>query len=226
MKTTIAILLLATSFVRAATDLQKLAELWQQSIAAESSQDYATALKNVLEFKAAGGETYLAAVRAGWLSYLAKDYDKAAQFYTAAAKQEPRAITPHLGLTQTFLEAQKPKEALTAARNGLNIYQYNFKLLLIAGELLFNQADYRKAETYFDRAHHLQPEDPTAMSWLGWSQIALNQARLAAPTFEKLMQINPDGYLVRDGYAITHAGPPAGGPPGGGPPGGAPPGRR
>jgi tetratricopeptide (TPR) repeat protein len=222
MKTTIVILLLAVSLLRAA-DPQKAAELWQQSLTDESNQDYAAALKNVFDFKAAGGETYLATIRAAWLSYLAKDYDKAVQFYAAAAKQEPRAITPHLGLVHTYLEMQKPKETLAAARNGLNIDQYNFKLLLIAGELLFNQGDYRKAETYFDRAHHLQPEDPIAMSWLGWAQIGAGQPKLAAPTFEKLMQINPDGYLVRDGFAVTH-GPPQGGP--GGPGGPPPPGGR
>lgn len=218
MKTTIALLLLATTFVRGA-DLQKIAGFWQQSLTDESNQDYASALKNVLDFKSTGGETYLAAIRAAWLSYLAKDNDKAVQFYTTAAKQEPRAITPYLGLTYTFLAMQKPKEALSAARNGLSIDQYNFKLLMIAGELLFNQGDYRKAETYFDRAHHLQPEDPAAMSWLGWTRIAQNQMRLAASLFERLMQINPEGYLVKDGYAISH-GPPAGG---GGGAGGPPP---
>jgi tetratricopeptide (TPR) repeat protein len=225
MKTTIAILLLSVSLLRAA-DPQKAAELWRQSLTDESNQDYAAALKKIVDFKSAGGETYLATIRTAWLSYLAKDYDKAVQFYTAAAKQEPRAITPHLGLVYSFLEGQKPKEALTAAHNGLNIDQYNFKLLLIAGELLFNQGDYRKAETYFDRAHHLQPEDPIAMSWLGWSKIGQGQMKLAAPIFEMLVQINPDGYLVRDGFAVSHGPPPdgpGGGPPGGGPPGGGPP---
>ncbi|MBE2287850.1 MAG: tetratricopeptide repeat protein [Prosthecobacter sp.] len=207
MKTTIALLLFAAAFVRGA-DPQKAAELWQQSLADESNQDYAAALKKTLEFKSAGGETYLAAVRGGWLSYLAKDFEKAVQFYVTAAKQEPRAVTPHLGLVYTALEMQKPKEALAAARNGLNIDQYHFKLLMIAGELLFNQGDHRKAETYFDRAHHLHPEDPTAMSWLGWARIAQGQVRLAAPLFERLMQINPDGYLVRDGFAISHGPPP------------------
>lgn len=147
MKTTIAILLLTVSFLHAADDPQKAAEFWQQSITDESNQDYKAALDKIVEFKKVGGETYLATIRAAWLSSLAKDHERAVQFYTAAAKQEPRANTPHLGLTSTFLEMQKPKEALAAARSGLNIDQYNFKLLLIAGELLFNQADYRKAET-------------------------------------------------------------------------------
>jgi len=215
MKTTLLILLAAATLARAA-DPQKATEFWQQSLTAETPGDYKAALESVLSFKSAGGETYLAAVRAGWLSYLDKDYDKAVQFYTAAARQEPRALTPHLGLTHTYLVQQKPEETLRAAKAGLGIDQFNFKLLLIAGELLFNQGDYRTAETYFDRAHHQQPEDPIAMSWLGWSQIGAGQPRLAAPVFEKLMQINPDGYLVREGYAVTH-GPPPGGP-GGGPP--------
>lgn len=216
-----------STLTHAATDLQQAAEHWQQSLTAEANQDYPTALKHVFDFKSAGGENYLAAIRAGWLSYLSQDYDKAVAFYVSASKQEPRAITPHFGLVYTALAQSKPDDALRAAKAGLGIDQYNFKLLLIAGELLFNQGDYRKAETYFDRAHHLQPEDPIAMSWLGWTQIGQGQVKLAKPVFEKLMQINPEGYLVRDGYAVTHA-PPAGGPTGGpgGPPPGGPPGRR
>ncbi|MCB1279001.1 tetratricopeptide repeat protein [Prosthecobacter sp.] len=203
---------------RAADNLTAISEAWQQSLTAESNNDYAGALESMMTFKSAGGDTYLATVRVGWLSYLNQDYDKAVQFYSAAARQEPRAITPHLGLTYTFLAQQKPKEALIAARNGLSIDQYNFRLLLIAGELLFNEGDFRKAETYFDRAHHLQPEDPIAMSWLGWSLISQRQIKPAGALFERLMQINPDGYFVRDGYAITHE-PRSGGPGGrGGPP--------
>ena len=114
MKTTLLLFLFVT--LGHAADAQKAADAWQQSITAESSSDFTTAMQQVINFKNAGGDPYLASVRAGWLSYQAKDHEKAVQFYTAAAKQEPRAITPHLGLTYTFLEMQKPKEALTAAR--------------------------------------------------------------------------------------------------------------
>lgn len=207
MKTTLISVLacaaLALTQARAADPL-KAADLWQQSLNAEANQNYSEALKLVLDFKNAGGETYLAAVRAGWLSYLSQDYERAVLFYTTAAKQEPRAVTPHLGLAYTRLAQQKPDEALRAARNGLAIDQYHFDLLLMSGELLFNQGDFRKAETLFDRAHHLRPENPLAMSWLGWAQISGGQPKVAARLFEKLMQINPDGYMVRDGYAITH----------------------
>lgn len=204
MKATLALFFFITLAPLHAADNQKAAAFWEQSLSAEAAQDYASALQNVLDYKSAGGETYLAAVRAGWLSYLNKAHDKAVLFYTTAAKQEPRAITPHLGLAYTHLARQQPEDALRAARNGLAIDQFNFTLLLISGEILFNQGDFRKADTFFDRAHHLRPEDPVALSWLGWVKIAQSQPRLGAPLFEKLMQINPDGYLVRDGFAITH----------------------
>ena len=71
------ILILAFACVTAANAADKLAaisEAWQQSLTAESNSDYPAALEGVLAFKNAGGETYLAAVRAGWLSYLNKDY--------------------------------------------------------------------------------------------------------------------------------------------------------
>lgn len=213
MKTTLLILFVIASFTQAA-DLQKAADAWQQSVSAESSSDYKTALQHVITFKAAGGDPYVASVRAGWLAYQDKDYEKAIQFYTAAIKYEPRAITPHLGLTYTYKAMEKPKETLSAAREGINVDQYNFALLLIAGELLYNQRDYRKAETYFDRAHHQRPEDTTALSWLGWAQIAQGQMKLAAPNFEKLRLMNPGGYMVQEGYDISHGVPPPP-PPGG-----------
>ncbi len=205
------ILLIAFACVTAANAVDKLAaisEAWQQSLTAESSSDYAGALESVLAFKSAGGETYLAAVRAGWLSYLNKDYPKAIQFYTTAARQEPRAITPHLGMMNVSLAQGQPDDALRSAREVLKIDQFHRTTLLTAGEILFNQQDYRKAEVYFERAYKLMPEDPIGMSWFGWAQINQGQGRLAAPLFEKLMQINAEGYMVQDGFAITHGLPP------------------
>jgi tetratricopeptide (TPR) repeat protein len=214
MKTHILILAFAcVTAVNAADKHAAISEAWQKSLTAESNSDYAGALTSVLDFKSAGGETYLAAVRAGWLSYLNKDYAKAIQYYATAAKQEPRAITPHLGMMYVQLAQAKPEEALRAAREVLKIDQYHRSTLLIGGEILYNQQEYRKAEVYFERAYKLMPEEPIGMSWFGWSQINQGQARLAAPLFEKLMQINPLGYMVRDGFAITHPGPPQG-PPG------------
>ena len=214
MKTHILILTFAClTAANAADKLAAISEAWQKSLTAEANKDYAGALEEVLAFKSAGGETYLAAVRAGWLSYLSNDYVKAIQYYATAAKQEPRAITPHLGMMNVYQAQFKPDDTLRAAREVLKIDQFNRPTLLIAGEILFNQQDFRKAEVYFERAHKLQPEDPLAMSWFGWSQISQGQARLAARLFEKLMQINPEGYMVRDGFTITHSsGPP--GPPG------------
>jgi tetratricopeptide (TPR) repeat protein len=214
MKTHILILAFAcVTAANAADKLHAISEAWQQSLTAESNSDYAGALESVLAFKSAGGETYLAAVRAGWLSYLNKDYAKAVQYYTTAAKQEPRAITPHLGMMNVSLAQGQPDDALRAAREVLKIDQFHRTTLLIAGEILFNHQDYRKAEVYFERAYKLMPEDPIGMSWFGWAQINQGQGRLAAPLFEKLMEINPQGYLVHDGFAITRSGPP-GPPPG------------
>ncbi len=213
MKTHILILtFVCLATANAADKLAAISEAWHNSLTAESNSDYAGALESVLAFKSAGGETYLAAVRAGWLSYLNKDYVKAIQYYTTAAKQEPRAVTPHLGMMNVFQAQSKPEEVLRAAREVLKIDPANRPALLTAGEILFNQQDYRKAEVNFERAHKLQPEDPLAMSWFGWAQINQGQGRLAARLFEKLMQINPEGYMVRDGFAITHGPPP--GPPG------------
>ena len=214
MKTHLLILAFAcVTAANAADKLPAIAEAWQKSLTEESNNDYAAAIESVLAFKNAGGETYLAAVRAGWLSYLNKDYTKAVQYYTTAAKQEPRALTPHLGMMNVYQAQNQPEDVLREAKEVLKIDQFHRPTLLIAGEILFNHQDYRKAEVYFERAYKLMPEDPIGMSWFGWSQINQGQARLAAPLFEKLMQINPEGYMVRDGFAITHGLPP-GPPPG------------
>jgi tetratricopeptide (TPR) repeat protein len=204
---TILLLIVLTSLSHAA-DPQKAAQHWQKSLEAESSSDYPKALELTAAYKAAGGDSYLASVRSGWLHYQARDFEKAITFYQAASKLEPRAITPHLGLVSIYQAQSKPKETLSAAANGLKVDAFNHPLLLVAGELLYNQKDYRKAETLFDRAHHLKPEDATTLSWLGWAQIMQGQVRLAAPMFERLMHINPTGYMVQQGYNISHGIPP------------------
>jgi len=207
MKTSILILAFAcVTAANAADKLAAISEAWQKSLTEESNNDYTAALDSVLAFKNAGGETYLASVRAGWLSYLKQDYTKAIQYYTTAAKQEPRAITPHLGMMNVYQAQMKPDDVLRAAREVLKIDQFHRSTLLLAGEILYNQQDFRKAEVFFERAYKLMPEEPIGMSWFGWSQISQGQARLAAPVFEMLMEINPEGYMVRDGFAITHPG--------------------
>ncbi|MEZ5385331.1 MAG: tetratricopeptide repeat protein [Prosthecobacter sp.] len=214
---------LAAALLAPAADNKRAAELWQQSVTAEASGDYATAFQNVLDFKSAGGDTYLAAVRAGWLSYLAKDYEKAIQFYSTAAKTEKKAVTPWLGLAHTYLAQEKVEDVLRATRSGLLIDASNREMLLIAGELTFNKGEYRQAERLFQKAVETKPEDPIALSWLGWSLIAQGELKPAAKIFESLMALNPNGYLVSDGYALTHGAPGGPGGPGGGPPPGAPP---
>ncbi len=120
MKTHILILAFAcVTAANAADKLPAISEAWQQSLIAESNSDYAGALESVLAYKSAGGETYLAAVRAGWLSYLNKEYAKAIQYYTTAARQEPRAITPHLGMMNVYQAQTKPEDVLRAAREVL-----------------------------------------------------------------------------------------------------------
>lgn len=219
MNTRILLILLALAMSARGANLEKAAAAWQESITAESGQDYATALTHVFDFKSAGGDSYLASVRAGWLSYLNKDYDKAEAFYTSAAKTKTHAITPMLGLVYVSLAQSKTEDVLRFAKAALVIDPNNREVLLIAGEVLFNKGEHRQAERFFVKAHELRPEDPIALSWLGWSRIGQGQIRQAADQFETLMQINPDGYLVQDGYVITHS-PNRGGPPPGGPPGG------
>jgi tetratricopeptide (TPR) repeat protein len=178
------------------------AEFWQKSVAAERSANYEQALKDVFNYKAQGGDPYLASLRAAWLSYQMKDYAKARVFYEAASKAAPGAVTPLLGLANTGLAEQNWKTVESAARAALRIDPGNYTAALLSGQADYNRGDFAAAARAFERVAALYPEDPVPLSWLAWCKLNQDDKRGAKALFERILVLSPDYPYAQQGLEL------------------------
>ena len=176
---------------------------WDESIRKETSGELEEATSAVQAFLKAGGDRYLGNVRAGWLLYLRKDYDKANQAYQKAQKTNPSALAPLLG-SANCLQAQKQTSAAAKAyaevlKKDPNNYTAN---LALAG-INYDVKAYRVAGGYFQRLESLYPEDAVVVNGLAWCLVFQGQRPAAAPLFHRVLTLNPSYPNAAEGLKLA-----------------------
>lgn len=182
---------------------QKPADLWQESIEAETSGDYDKALELIYAYRKADGDEYCAAVRAGWLSWLKKDYDKALDFYQSANQTMPTAVAPLQGIANVFWVKGNYKNAERAINALLKNSPGDYTALMTRGRLRYEQYDYRSALLDFTEAHRRYPTDTASASWAGWSAYYKADFRQAKKLFEKVLALDANYPLAEDGLQLA-----------------------
>ena len=190
--------------IRAANDPIALGSAWQKSVAAEQSADYTEALKQLAVFSQNGGDQFLALLRAGWLSYLDKKYDKAIEYYAAANRIQPMAINALLGLLNAAQAKNDANAIKRAAENILRVDPLNYRAQMALANSEFSAARYQQASAFYRRALSVYPDDLDATSGAAWSAYYLNNRRDAEIGFRKILSVNPDySYAARGLELVT-----------------------
>lgn len=210
MKRTLLLLLPVLAFAATATDPsdhkskeEELGDLWQASMSKESSGDAAAALKLASDYGKGGGDAYLATMRAAWIYYGQKKYEEAARYYTNAAKLQPAALSPRLGLLTV---AQDKGDLTAAAKAGefvLGLEPANYRALMAVAWGSFQVKDYHKAGTAYRRVMALYPEDMDALSGAGWCAFYQGQKMEAKACFRRLISMKPDYQYAKQGIEAT-----------------------
>lgn len=175
-------------------------KVWLESVALESAADYDGALAKMPEFLQASGDQYLTELRSGWLSYQAREYDRAVKHYTAAARLAPSAQSPLMGLGNSYLALKKINEATRVYEQALKQGSDNATSLKMLGSLAFQAGDYRKAAQVYGAVLEGYPEDTTALSGYAWALVYQNRKRDAEPAFLRLLLLSPDFPYAQQGY--------------------------
>lgn len=183
--------------------LDKLADLWTASITAEQAEDYSAALAQAGAWSATGGDPYLAELRAGWLNYLGKDYERSAECYAHAGARQPAALTPLLGLLAVAQATGDGVKIQSAAERVLKVEPTNCKALMAAGEGYLLAEDYRKARGLYVRVLASYPENTDALSGAGWCTFYLGDSRGAQKFFERIASVNRDYPHVQEGLVLS-----------------------
>jgi tetratricopeptide (TPR) repeat protein len=179
------------------------ATFWKASVTAETNQDYAAAIQQLTGFQQAGGDPFLLNLRAGWLYYLAQDYKNASDRYNQAARLQPSAITPLLGLLNVAQARADATEIRKAVEAVLRVDPINYTAQMAGASLQFKAQNYRESLSYYRRVLQYYPDDLTARSGEAWSFYHQGRRDLATTDFQILLSVNPDYPEARQGLDLA-----------------------
>lgn len=171
---------------------EKLGALWQESVAKEQASEPAQALDATARYLREGGDPYLANLRAAWLHYGQKQYGDAARFYQAAARLQPAAVSPRLGLLNIAAEKGDAMEAMKAGELVLAADKCNLRALYAVAWGAFQAKTYGKSGTTYRRILELYPEEIDAASGAAWSAFYEGRKSEARRFFRMVVSVNPD----------------------------------
>ena len=180
-----------------------LSSYWKASTDAEYRKDYTEALKQTAAFSQQGGDQFLALLRAGWLYYLSKDYDKAAGQYALASRMQPTAINPLLGLLSTAQAKNDGRGVRLAAESLLHVDPLNYRAQMALAYVDFEDKNYQQALSGYRRVLFVYPDDLEATSGAAWSAYYLGLKSDAAGGFRKLLSVNADYPMAASGLELV-----------------------
>ena len=182
---------------------------WSASIQAETNKDYDEALKQVLAFQRAGGDSFMSSLRSGWLCYLKAAYPEAEQNYANASKLQPTAINPVLGLLTVAQATKDGKKIERAAEAVLKVEPSNYRANMALGGGFLAARDYRRAAFAYRRVLTVYPDDVDARSGAAWALYYAGDKHEALYHFRAILSMYPDYPYAQQGYDLS-GGKPAG----------------
>jgi tetratricopeptide (TPR) repeat protein len=192
-----------------ATTFKSPSAFWEASVTAETNKDYDTAIRQLVDFQQTGGDPFLFDLRAGWLYYLKRDNAKARECYNEAARLQPSAINPLLGLLNVAEAGGDATEIRKAVDGVLRVDPINYTAQMAGAALQFKAQNYRESLSYYRRVLQYYPDDLAALSGEAWSLYQQGQGKLAAADFQILLGVNPDYPNARQGFDLAQGSQPS-----------------
>lgn len=170
----------------------KLGALWKESVSNEQSGDREKALDAAARYLREGGDPYLANMRTAWIHYGQKQYAEAARFYQAAARIQPSAVSPRIGLLNIATDKGDTAAAMKAGEFVLSVDKTNIRALYALAWGAFQAKSYSRSGTAYRRILEYYPEETDAASGAAWSAFYEGRKAEAKRFFRMVVSVNPD----------------------------------
>lgn len=108
-------------------------------------------------------DRYSSEMGAGWASWSAGNLDEAAKHYSAAARMQPSAIGPRLGMLDVAISAGQDPEIVLASEEVLSIASDNYDALMLVVGSSIRLGDLPKAGRVCRRVLELHPGNTPAL---------------------------------------------------------------
>ncbi|WP_369489997.1 tetratricopeptide repeat protein [Tenuifilum osseticum] len=184
----------------AAQDFAKLSVAFTESYAKEKEGKYADAAKPL---KAMYDEkSYEVNLRLGWLTYLQGQFSESVGYYSKAIELMPYAIEPRLGIVLPASAMGNWGSVVEQYNKILSIDPNNTLVLYRMGMISYENKDFKKAYTYFEKVVNLYPFDYYSVLMLGWTNYQLGKTKEAKILFQKALLYDPTSASAKEGLSL------------------------
>lgn len=182
-------------------DDPQMADLYRQSYTLEANKDYAGALAKVREIKSRATGSYFAAVRLGWVAYLAGDLAASEAAYREAATAAPKAIEPRLGLTLPLLAAKKWRDLERACREVIVLDPNNGVARARLAHAQYSVGNYPDSASTYRKLIEEYPAELDHQTGLAWCLLRMGRKAEARQVFTGVLAVSPDNASAKAGMA-------------------------
>jgi len=196
------LILLALAFVAAPAHAASVADLYRQSYRLEADGKPARALTAMQSIKAKTGGSYFVTVRIAWLSYLSGRFSASEAAYKRAAKLEPKAIEPKLGLTLPLLVQKKWRELEAACRAVLKLDAKNGIARARLAHAHYASGNYPDAAVVYRGLVADYPAELDHQTGLGWAIARMGRIAEAKRIFAAVLAVSPDNANAKQGMKL------------------------
>ncbi|MDI3527477.1 MAG: hypothetical protein PWR03_1660 [Tenuifilum sp.] len=183
-----------------AQDFAKLSVAFSESYAKEKEGKYAEAIKPLKAYY--DEKSYEINLRLGWLTYMQGQFSESVGYYSKAVELMPYAIEPRLGLVLPASAMGNWGGVVEQYNKILSIDPNNTLVLYRMGLISYENKDYKKANSYFEKVVNLYPFDYYSVLMLGWTNYQLGKTKEAKVLFQKALLYDPTSASAKEGLGL------------------------
>ncbi|HDP74401.1 MAG TPA: tetratricopeptide repeat protein [Bacteroidales bacterium] len=184
----------------AAQDFAKLSVAFTESYAKEKEGKYADATKPLKAMY--DKKSYEVNLRLGWLTYLQGQFSESVGYYSKAIELMPYAIEPRLGIVLPASAMGNWGSVVEQYNKILSIDPNNTLVLYRMGMISYENKDFKRAYTYFEKVVNLYPFDYHSLLMLGWTNYQLGKTKEAKILFQKALLYDPTSASAKEGLSL------------------------
>ncbi len=182
-----------------ALDPDAAAGIYQQSYDLETAGNYRGALARVDALEQQGEQSYVLALRRGWLLYLLGRYADSAKAYRVAIEREPGSIEARQGLALPLMALRDWGEAERVCRDLLSRAPRDKTGRSRLAYILYSTGRYRESGREYALVLEDHPSDTELRSGLGWALLREGDVTGARAAFEAVLRVHPSNVSAQQG---------------------------
>ena len=177
----------------------KMADLFESSIAQESTGNIDRALSETLEVLKLDPNHYLGNYRAAWLYYYKGNYQQSINYYEKAATLKPDSVEAKLGLLLPLMAQKNWTKAEALARKLYAKAPYNYYAGSRLAYIFYAQGKYDEAETQYKKVIEAFPSETDMILGLGWTYLKQGKKQSARDAFSEVLVIKRNNLSAKTG---------------------------